>query len=144
MSCTNLQTQVNTGIGQPAYNEDLAGTSGSFTTILTAGTIVNAVGGGTVVTKMIIKAYQSSVDQGMIRLFMGNADVGKFLFKEIVIPAYPPVPATTANLQKTFSMELNGGFTLPSGYILYATCGIDTQDYNVMAIGYDYGYCPCV
>ena len=115
-------------------NPNLDG-SGSVTTVFTAG------GKGSVIKSIIIKATQASL-QGMVRLFIANADSSVIsLYKEVPVATTPqagctPVPAPQYVM---FETALEGGLKLAGDYQILASTQ-NAETFNIIVEGIDWNY----
>ena len=144
--CDNFdysQITANTGIANiSTANPNLDGT-GTVVSVFTAG------GSGTIVRSVTIKSapgskssLQSFSQQGMVRLFIQNADASiTTLYKEIPIPAMPAIPAVPlpSPVFPTFETILMGDLKLNAGYKLLASTQF-ADSFNIIAEGLDYAY----
>ena len=109
---------ANTGIGTVSTaNSNLDGTTGTVSTILTAGAAGTYKGCN--IKSIIIKGTASTTVDGMIRLFIQNSGS---TVTQLLMEVPVPVVTATATLQ-SFSSRITfpGGFNLQPGYKLLAT-----------------------
>ncbi len=135
MAATSCLLQANLGIGQISLaNSNLDGT-GDVTSCFTAANAFGGsiAGGGSIVTRVLIKSTDSITSQGMVRLFIYNG-MSYFLFLEVPVP-----PTTQSGVLETFSCEVVMQQNLEAGFQIFAST--ETADpFNVFVYGYNYGY----
>jgi len=124
---------ANTGIATiNVANPYLDGTSGTVTTVFTAGL------SGAIIKSVTIKA-QGPVTTGMVRLFIKS--VASALYKEVQIPVTPvlantPTPTPVLPL---FETTLVGDLELQSGCSLLATTQV-SDTFNIIVEGLNWDY----
>lgn len=89
----------------------------------------------------MIKAIQPTL-QGMVRLFIANADASIItLYKEVSIPIQPNAPSVPVPTPQyiMYEMKLSGDLKLNSGFSVLATTQL-AQSFNIVVEGLDWVY----
>jgi len=127
---------ANTGIRTvTTANGNLDG-SGTTVTVFTAGGA-----NGSIVRSITIKSIQPTL-QGMVRLFIANADSSVItLYKEVQIPIVPQAPSQAVPAPQYIMYEtvLCGDIKLNDGFSIIATTQ-NTQSFNIIVEGLDISY----
>ena len=135
-SCNDyMMVGANTGIGIINTANPYLDVSGSTTSIFTAGL------NGSIIKSITIKAI-TPTNNGMVRLFLQNADASVIaLYKEVQIPQMPvlqstPTPVGTLPMYK---ITLTDNYKLASGWSIVASTQ-NNETYNVIVEGLDWKY----
>lgn len=119
---------ANTGIGLvDTANTNLDGT-GTLATVLTA-----ANPKGTFIKTVTIKAFSTSINQGMIRLFIYDGTNTRLLLE---IPT--PIAGSSGTFA-SFSRTIHLNYFLKATYVLKASTQ-ETKNFSVIAEGFDVSY----
>lgn len=131
---TQYTANIGTGLISAA-NSNLDGTTGSVSTIFTAGT--SSTYEGSLIESIIIKGTSSSTSDGMVRLFIQNsASSSTKLFTEIPVPICSP---TGTNRSFFHQIDFPGGFSLQAGYRILATTA-NSDSFIVTVESRDWAY----
>lgn len=115
-------------------NSNLDGSTGSYTTVYTAGSLGTEV--GSVITSIIVKAQQTT-SPGMVRLFIIDSSGMNpgFLFSEVEIPAV----TQSATLQTFSCLALTGALCIPPGWSIIASTQV-AETFSILIEGSDWNY----
>lgn len=127
---------ANTGVGLiSTANSNLDGTTGSYTTVLTAGAS-GAGWKGCYIDSITIKAIVSTTADGMVRLFVQDTGSVTKLFTEVAVPI-----VTKSSTARSFVQQINFpiGFQLQAGFKILASTEL-SNSFHIMVDAKDWKY----